>query len=748
MRINLRSILSIAGAGLLFWSLTAMATCIPSKGVTGAITFPPTTGWGTPTCIGSTGMSCLPAMAGPPVGNLQVFHASDGIYIQVVFNVSEAVNDYDEVDLRFSLNDNTTTSPGANDWGVALYANTGLNPPMWGPVSNPASWTAVPAGDVSVKSTGPQQWTFVFHLPASAPIPYPGAPFSVNPIGFGIQFNDPIANFENLSAQYTQWPTNNVNPLYNDPSQWGSLCFDPTTTYPDISVSDVQNTGPAGPYGLSHSPSGSNSFEVFLGNLGGTVVPNATNVRVNLYLSAFGLGEPWHRLDTFSTLTTDCATNSGWSTYAPVAQSSFCNGTSPQQDISQANLADVNAETATYTINNGISANPDPRLPNIEIDPSPPPYTAVSWTLTSQQDQDFLGPRKHECMWAEAVVPNDPNTSNNHVQRNLNFLPSSCTGCMIREWFSLSWHAFAQYDPNLGKSMYLQVGRQNMDDSFKFELAAANVKPLQNGVYEAALKGLGSFPVEAQITANNPGEMGKILKENLLIPPKAGAEVERGCHNHWWCFLSGIVELFEGRDTEEPVYVKVQANTTLWIANYSLDDNDIQYVNVDGKGPLPPNGPIGLSPGQVKGNRGKLLVPNARVGELVLSFDNFKTGIGIGQGVQVRVPPGANYLALAINDSQEKSEHHKGTGFRVMISEHPPVPAAGKQARTMTPQVDLVKGGGQVEGGHQVKDGRIEASPIVDVLPQVCVNGFSYCRRSAPSLRQRIRGHRSEETHW
>jgi hypothetical protein len=651
---------------------------------------------------------------GPPWGSVQVFHSQDGIDLKIVFNVTGSVNDNDEVDLRFSLNDNSpaTTTGGPNDWGVALYAVPANATPLWGPVSTPNAWTPVPAADYSITSTGAQQYTFVFHLPVTG-IPWLNSPFSVNPIGFGIQFTDPLANLENLSAQYFQWPTNTADPLYYNPTNWGKLCFDAATTYPDVSVIDVRNTGPAGPYGLSPASSGNaNSFEVVLANPGGTLLPNATNVRVNLYLAAFGLGEKWHRIDTFNTLTSDCAANSGWTTYAPgfmplLTQADFCTGNAPQQDIQAAPIADVNNNMATYTISGGVSANPDPRLPNIEIDPAPAPYQAVSWTLQAAQDKDFTGGRTHECMWAEAVFANDPNPNNNHIQRNMDF-PAAPMNHKINRVFSLSWNAFQQYDPNAGKPMYLQVSRLNMDDSVKFDLAAPNVRLLPNGLYQADLKGLGSFPVDAGITATNASLTGKTLKENLLIPPKAGGDIDQPSHCWLW-------RLFHHREAGNPVYVRVTPGTTLWIVNYMLDDNDVQYVDVDGKGPLPRSGAVGLASGMVKQTHGKLLVETARLGELVISFDNFKTGAGIGQGGQVRVPAGATSLALAINNFKDWYREDSGTGFRVKVTERLPGSPAAAVARASA-----------------VGEVGIQVEPIAQVLPQICVGGYEDTGKKKP----------------
>jgi hypothetical protein len=146
-----------------------------------------------------------------------------------------------------------------------------------------------------------------------------------------------------------------------------------------------------------------------------------------------------------------------------------------------------------------------------------------------------------------------------------------------------------------------------------------------------------------------------------------------------------------------------------------LDDNDVQYVDVDGKGPLPRSGAVGLASGMVKQTHGKLLVETARLGELVISFDNFKTGAGIGQGGQVRVPAGATSLALAINNFKDWYREDSGTGFRVKVTERLPGSPAAAVARASA-----------------VGEVGIQVEPIAQVLPQICVGGYEDTGKKKP----------------
>jgi hypothetical protein len=659
-------------------------------------------------------------------GTLTVLHKADGIYVLAQISDTANFNSNDTFLMLFDIDNNPATTN--DDYGVQVLRGGTAS---CGSGIDPNTYTPCPAGAVGVNSTPGAGWIVEFHLSTGPPS---NLSFSTGAIGAYFSFYDADDALGLNSAKYAQYPPapmGNPNALLDaDPTQWANLVFDGKTTFPDIAVLDFHNTAPVGSSSLSRTAV--NSFEVQLSNPGGTIIPDASNVRVNLYLAAKGIGEPWHRMDTTAQLISDC-NSSAWNPDPMEPGIDVCKGappSTPEVDIGDPSLLvnDIVTNVAKYTIQGGVTVNP-PGAVSITVSGGTSAYhPVVNWQLTAAQFTLFDDPvtspegnsadRAHECMLAEAVVPDDPNPSNNTLQKNLDFVPLQ-KGMKMKASFGAGSNGFGKYDPNVGKPMYLQVSRQNMDSSFQFDLTG--VKPLGGGAYEADLKGLASIQVSAELTANDTGVMGKVLKQNLVVPAKAGAEIERGCHHHWWCPFSWLVELFEGRDTEEPVYVRVQPNTTLWIVNYTLNTKDVQFVNVDGDGPLPPNGPIGLSPSQVTGGRGKLLVPSARVGELVLSFDNFTTGIGIGSGVQVRVPVGVTYIALAINDNQQKAQHHKGTGFRVAISEHAPI-APATEAKSMKPKT--------MEAA--VEDGRIVAVSIDKVLPQVCVDGYEDIGQKRP----------------
>jgi hypothetical protein len=234
------------------------------------------------------------------------------------------------------------------------------------------------------------------------------------------------------------------------------------------------------------------------------------------------------------------------------------------------------------------------------------------------------------------------------------------------------------------------------------------VRQLENGFYQADLKGTASVPVSADMTAPVGDIFGKIIKNNLVVPPRAGADLRE---LHHWCPFR--------RASDQAVRVRVMPGTTLWISNFMLDDNDTQFVDVDGHGPLPHSSPDGLPTTLVKDTHGTLLVPTANVGELVLSFDNFKHGAGIGEGVEVKIPAGVNELFLAINDSHIGYKKHTGTGFRLRITERPAgamALAVHKDAAVAAAPIEEAADAVIVRGG--------KLTPIGDVLPQACVNGY------------------------
>jgi hypothetical protein len=706
---------------------------VASKGVPGAVitldgvaSAGEWTGAGAPIAVG----------AGPLNGSITLLHKADGIYFLAV--ITDATNNNsDAFNIRFDIDHSGGGAPDADDFGVVITRDGQAH---WGPANqNPNMWPNVPAGNVGVTSGG-GSWTVEFHLPTGPPS---NLSLATGTIGVYFNFYDADNAFGPNSAKYAQWPPaplGDPNALLDqNPGQWADLVFDPKTTFPDVSVLNVRR-GDAGPANYNNIDyQGVNSFEAELANPGGTAINDAANVRINLYLAAVGIGESWHRLDTNAVLTADCGLAT-WPSLV-VAQTDVCMGAAPLPDISTMTIANVVANTAKYTIQNGLTMNRTGgntvTIPGV----SDTYYPVIDWNTTPAQDAFFQSvvvsgttyDRAHECMLAEAIVPNDPNPGNNTVYVNMRFVGVPFTN-FLRTHFSLGWPGFAKYDPNVGKAMYLQVNRRNMDERFQFELAGA--KQVAGNTYVAELKGAASLDLNAGIKASAPDIFGKTLKENLMVPPKAGGTVLKP--------RSGVA----------PVWVKVPPNSDLWIVNYSLDDKDVQYVDMDGKGPLPHNGPAGLPRGRVRrpeddakvvSRQRPLLVPRANLGELVLSFDGFKTGIGIAEGVQIHVPPNVGFLALAINGYAGGYNNIAGTGFRVKIIVRPPnmpvelpaveivraaiTPAAAAPATAAVAAPATVGAAvnqpapGQLVGSI-VEGNQYHPISIVNVIPQVCVAGY------------------------
>ena len=664
--------------------------------------------------------------------SVSLLHKADGLYVLAMIN-DATVNNSDQFNLRFDMNHDQSPTPDAGDFGVTVLRS---GTATWGPADqDPATWSPVPASDLGVTSS-PTGWVVEFHLPTGSPS---NLTFNLGTIGVYFNAFDEDNAFGSNSAKYAQWPAPpaaSPNDLLDmSPNQWANLIFDPKTTYPDISALDVRrgDAGAANYYNLNYA--GVNSFEAEFANPGGTVIADASNVRINLYFAARGIGESWHRLDTNAVLTADCsAPDAGWNSTV-VLKNAVCSGGLPLPDISTTTIHNVVTNMALYTIQNGqngqmtrTGGNPD----TIAAATSNY-YPVIDWNTTPAQDPFFQSvtdagttyDRAHECMLAEAIVPNDPNPSNNTVQRNMNFVGVSGS-TLIKFPFTLGWPGFAKYDPLAGKKMFLQVNRSNMGN-IKFELPGVTALPGGNG-YVAELKGMTSVSLQASIQAPSADVFGQTLKENLLVPAQAGGDVGMAMGGGSWFarLLRRLCVFFH--PGMKPVWVKVPPYSKLWIVNYSLNDHDMQYVDVDGRGPLPATGPAGLPPGRVPPNPHHLLVPSARLGELVMSYDGFKTGIGIAEGVQVETPANVEALALAINDYVDEYKNNTGTGFRVKISVRPPtaaaeeLPVATKMRAAIASPVQMAS---VVQKGYN-------AVPVLDLLPQVCVAGYEDIDQKRP----------------
>lgn len=635
-------------------------------------------------------------MGAPLTADIYALHKADGIYLGISVQDS-GFNNSDSIIIYFDINHSHGGSNEATDWGVEINRSGQAN---WGAANvDPGSWVAVPAANFEVLPGSP--WTAEFYLPTGAP-----SNLVISSADVGVYFsvfNADLA-FSDNSAKYTQWP---IPPVLNDlnddiPDEWGNYDFDPTSTFPDIEVVNVRRGGAGSEnyYKISHTET--NTFEVQLDNPGGTAIPDATNVRVNLYLAAIGIGEPWHRLDQESVIEADCTnfTDVTWPSNN-LAKNKVCSGSNSLGDISGETINDVVDNIAEYTVKNGSPMN---RLGGESITVSAVTdsyYDILEWNTTSSQDDFFKQVtvdsttynRQHQCMKAEAIVPNDPDEGNNSRQRNMDFvcIPG---GQAFSFLFSLGWAGFGEYQFDQGKAMFLQVSKRNMPAEMGWGYQLNNVEQIGDDIFKAFIKGRKSTPVKLELKAPVEDPFGRSLKENLMVPPRAG----------------GILPKAAKKSGEKPVYVKVNRGSTLWVINYDFNDTDEQWVDTDGQGTKPKNGPRGYKAIE---HPSSLLLSSADPGALIGSFDNFKSAFLIGEGVKVKVPSYATHLALAINDEVGHYDNNTGTGFRVKVSQQ--THSVVSNESLFSPFISSVVAAEQ---------STVEAVSILDLLPLICVNGY------------------------
>ncbi len=637
----------------------------------------------------------------PLVGNVRAFHKGDGIYLFATISDPNP-NNNDALWIRFDMNHNASGSTEATDWGIEVYRN---NPSRWGPANqDPSTWTGSP-NDVGVHDDV-NTWNVELKVPTGATT---GLDLSVGTVGVYFAIFNVDSTFSSPAAKYTQWPApttlNAVN--NNTPSAWGDYIFDPATTFPDLSITNVRNgyDGSENYRKVSHTQK--NLFQVELNNPGGTAVADAEHVRLNLYLAARGIGESWHRLDEEALIDADCALPTWPSNF--INKSEVCSGNTSHDDISAQSINDVVNNTAEYTTKNGQPMN---RLGGQDMTATGGNKSWVNvleWDTTNPQDGFYSevdigsGPvrRQHQCMKAEAIYANDPNPSNNTRQVNMDFVcvPGNAFKAFT---FTLGFAGFGKYDPGIGKEMFLQARWLNVDPDDKWVYELEGAEQIDEDRFVAKLEGERSRVMKLNIAGPGRDVFGKVLKANLMVPPQAGA-------------------LIAQRDTSmmPPVYVKIDGGVQVVIAHYGLNDRDEQYVDLDGlqEGPLPPNGPSGLLDPYARRVEGRLLVPDAPPGSLVGSFDNFQTGFAIGAGVQALAPGNARYLALAINDGRASYKDNGGTGFRVKVTQRAP---------------DARRGGFSLDGIRNALAQDEEPSqkrprtivPINDVMPTLCFHGY------------------------
>jgi len=663
-------------------------------------------------------------MGNPLSGALRALHKADGIYL--VATITDAVDNLasDAIQIRFDINHNGALD--APDWGVEIRRNGNT---FWGAATAlPSTWTAAPAG-VGAAVNGLGTWKAELRLPTAPTVPFGGFAINLNqPLGIHLEIFDADADplLSPNSAIYTQWPQPTVaeglDTLFDtDANKWGHYSFDPASTFANVAVTDVRRGGGVGPsdyYKISHTQL--NTFQVTVNNSGAATLADAPGVRLNLYVGAVGIGEPFHRLDQVGTIDGDCAGT--WNPNASLPQSDVCSGSASLPDVET--IADnvLVTNTAKYTVKNGVT-----RINGISmtVNGGTSPTTDVdSWDTTAGQDPKYTAMtvsgttynRQHSCMRAEALVPNDPNLSDNTRQVNMDFVCVPGGGGGDNFLFSIGAAAFAQYSPAQGKDMFLHIVRKNMNPQFgwgfKLSDPKGQIKQVKENVYVANVQGIQSIGATLNLTAPKAESLGRTLKENLIVTAKAGGRQANAL------IPSG----------DAPVYVKVNPGTTLLIANFAFHhpDDDTQFVDVDGtKKLLPPNGPAGLSNELLQKALNEvaefklLLSPKSPLGSLVGSFDNFKNSFLIAEGGQVKVPAGATHLALGINDAIGLYNDNNGTGFRVKVIERAPGAVVSNQSTPDEEGLSLIP-----TAHAQAPSDPRQVIPLADAVPLLCMNGY------------------------
>lgn len=665
----------------------------------------------------------------PNTAEIYALHRSDGIYIRAEID-DDSHAGTDAIFIYLDLIHDAGAPLDGNDWGISVQRNgvatmgpADVEPSLW---LDFASFPGA-AFSLSPDASTADVWVVEMKIPNGALDGSHTLDFTIDGgrIGALIQIFSAFEFGDPLEATYNQWPDNPGiadpdcvdiappdTPLNDCPKFWGNYEFDPATTFPDLMLTDVRNNwnGPDHYTEISHTQL--NRFQAEIDNPGGTLVPDASDVRVNFYIAPIGIGAKWRRLDQLSVLQGDCANLPGGSDwpavdFSGVPKTDVCSDTAPHPDVEThvGNIAGIIADTVDYTVNEGVTRVGGES--QTFAGGTNAFYDVLEWSTIPDQDTIYSNPQlDHQCVKAEVIFEADPNKTNNDIWRNMNFvcLPNFQT---LTFNFTLGWAGFAFYDPDMGKEMILHVDLQNMDKGWGFELQG--VKRVADFSYVAKLQGKRTLRAAAVFKAP-PGEpFGRTLKENLVVPPKAG----------------GRLRQFKPPTGEAPVYVRIDGGSELLIANYTFGSDDHQYVDLDGQGKLlPPNGPTGLSLPHLErfldkvGEKFRLLLaPRAPLGALVGSFDNFKTAFIVGDGVQILSPSNATHLALAINGVIGLYDDNAGSGFRVKVIER-------SKGRTADVRLDLV---GAAEAQEPP---RLVATPIADVMPTACVQGYERINRT------------------
>jgi hypothetical protein len=723
----------------------AAANEIPSPGTTAAIDVTDTSSTAEWTGTGAYEFDIDNSV--PFLAHVYAVHRADGIYLRLEIDDTD-INDNDAVKIFLDLDHDAGGSVDGDDWGIVLYRGA---IPQWGPADNPGAWTDLPAASYGV-SGDVDPWLVEIKIPTGSFDPSHNLDISSGTIGILFQlFNI----FEGGSGvTFNQWPgTSPLTPNDGTPDDWGDYTFD-EDTFPDLSVSDVRNNfdGPENYRKASHIET--NEFQVRVSNSPGTAITDAQDVRINLYLAARGIGEPWHRVDTDTLMDSDCAA-ADWLSEL-VTQDAVCSGQSSLPDISTMTIEDVVNNTAEYTIKNGVTRTGGQ---SATISGGTNDWiNVIDWNTSSEQSDFFKEVevngityrRQHLCMRAEVIYAEDRNPSNNQRQINMDFL-SLPEFKMLELDFSFGSAWFREQS----KYMYLSVVQKNMNliDGWQLNLDP-DWQVLGNDLFRVRIDKNFSLDQQIRFGAETAAVMGRVLYENIRVSARAGGQLWGGT-----------------RPVETPVYAKVTPGSTILVTNFALNPWDRQGVYLTRQiTKVPMSNVNGLSakqtrrlaklidtrPGKISrdkssGKRIKktgLLSPYIGAGALVGSFDNFETTFKIGAGIQVKVPAKAKYLALAVNDYAGHFKDNVGKGYRVKITQKSaPVQtnmrgrmtikksASRVMARTPVsldarygpPAWGAMTWMAQMQKIDQVQFDRIaklEIFPIEQVMPTLIINGY------------------------
>lgn len=623
------------------------------------------------------------------VAEVYAVHSDDGIFLrlEITDNITHKLDKVRVLfDLPYGINDDLEADCGI----VAERQGIGY----WGLITKgDINWDEISLDSLKVSELGTKPWIVQFYFPfKDNPCKEMDIPKPNDRIGIFFQLMD-----QDHDTNNNKWPYDSGNS--DDPATWGDYIFDPEHISPVLTIEDVGNVYTSDRRMISLDTL--NSFEIVVENKEPNAILDAENVRANLYLTPRGFGAaPWHRIDQEDILASDCDPGQTWLSKG-VTRTEVCGNGEPWPDMSDKSV-DLENLKVNYTIIDGVERKENSASFIVSADLKKPLGKRVlQWQLTNSQKDKYenvfqqISKFQHQCMLAEILYETDNGTASHTKQVNMDF--EDLTGGTTQTFqFHVGSAQFLQYNPEVGKEMFMRMVDKNMDTQLGWRYELENVDQIDEGLYVVPLQGNSSVAVQLHLTAPPADRFGLTLKENLMIPAQAG----------------GRTKYIAAPSGQAPIHVRVKAGTRLLVTNYSFDDQDFQSVDLDGVADLLPiNGVRGVPyvdwegyVNQTGANPGNLLVPTAPPGTLVGSFDQFRTGFTIGQGVQVVVPPKAGYLSLAINDIVGRFNDNGGTGFRVKVVQQNTTPFPGVQP--------------------SLRPGQLQIVPISDVMPTLCVSGY------------------------